>query len=189
MMQKWLPLDLVLEFEPLAESLGVSEVARSKRGFLTAYKEARGPKGLSEEWANKRDAFIARHMAQVEQNDEPLWEKDGLPTRRHLALIMWAYSPVGEEELETFLDDAAKALEGLRGLSAKEERICRYIRGRKGRPGQHSTVEFEVEGADGTAIYKFGIDSPWIFEKIDKQAYRSCWNALRTAESAGWPID
>jgi hypothetical protein len=31
-------------------------------------------------------------MAQVKAHGEPLW-KDGVPTRRHLALIMWAYSP------------------------------------------------------------------------------------------------
>lgn len=43
-------------------------------------------------WADKRDAFVTRHMAQVKAHGEPLW-KDGLPTRRHLALIMWAYSP------------------------------------------------------------------------------------------------
>jgi hypothetical protein len=32
-------------------------------------------------------------MAQVEARKEPLFDKNGWPTRRHLALIMWAYSP------------------------------------------------------------------------------------------------
>ena len=72
---------------------GVSEVARSPRGFLTAYKKAGGKaSALSDSWKAKREAFIARHMAQVKQNNEPLM-KDGKPTRRHLALIAWAYSP------------------------------------------------------------------------------------------------
>jgi hypothetical protein len=36
-------------------------------------------------------------MAQLEDNREALFNKKGLPTRRHLALIMWAYSPVPKQ--------------------------------------------------------------------------------------------
>jgi hypothetical protein len=60
---------------------------------MTAYRRAGGdPNRLSEHWARKRDNFVSRHMAQVKAHGEPLWQ-DGVPTRRHLALIMWAYSP------------------------------------------------------------------------------------------------
>jgi hypothetical protein len=92
----FLPLDVVRRFEPIAAARRVSEVARSPRGFLSAYKKARGnPAHLPLEWHQKRRAFIARHMAQVKMRREPLYDRYGEPTRRALALIMWAYFPGG----------------------------------------------------------------------------------------------
>jgi hypothetical protein len=89
----WLRLDVIELLEPLAKELGVSEVARSKKGFMGAYRKAGGdPDRLSDWWIDRRNNFNARHMAQVKKRGEALW-KDGYPTRRHLALIMWAYSP------------------------------------------------------------------------------------------------
>lgn len=89
----WLAIGLVKQYEPIAKSRNVSEVARSSRGFLTQYKKAKGnPNAVSDEWAAKREAFIARHIGYVKKNGEKLWDDKG-PTRRHLALIMWAYSP------------------------------------------------------------------------------------------------
>jgi hypothetical protein len=89
----FLSLELIEAFEPMADDLGVSEVARSRNGFLGAYRRADGdPDALDDAWVAKREAFLKRHLAQVAIHDEPLWE-DGQPTRRHLALIMWAYSP------------------------------------------------------------------------------------------------
>jgi hypothetical protein len=88
-----LSLSTVERFVPLAARLGVSEVARGPRGFVQAYRRAGGNLDrMSPEWVAKREAFIERHMAQVQMRGEKLF-KDGLPTRRHLALIMWAYSP------------------------------------------------------------------------------------------------
>ena len=73
-------LQEILPYEPDMKKLGVSIVARSPRGFLTAYKRGQ----LTDDWLRKRDAFIKRHMAQYRKN----------PTvRRHLALIAWAYDP------------------------------------------------------------------------------------------------
>ena len=89
----WLPLSTVKKFEPLAKRSGVSKVARGPGGFLPAYKRAKGLKSaIGEKWRKKRNAFISRHMAQVKKDGERLWA-DGMPTRRHLALIMWGYSP------------------------------------------------------------------------------------------------
>lgn len=49
---------------------------------------------LSASWMARREAFIARHMAQLVSNDESLYDKkDGMPARRHLALVAWAFSP------------------------------------------------------------------------------------------------
>ena len=90
---RWLSARSIQRWKPLAKKLGVSQVARSGRGFMSAYARA-GYKAskLPEKWKRKRDAFIKRHMAQVKKRREPLW-KAGKPTRRHLALMMWAYSP------------------------------------------------------------------------------------------------
>lgn len=90
---RFLPLRQVERFVPLMQERGVSEVARSPRGFLTAYRRAGGPGNLPPDWLQRREAFIARHEAQVRRRGEPLYERDGSPTRRHLALIAWAYSP------------------------------------------------------------------------------------------------
>jgi hypothetical protein len=92
-MRKFLSLRIVEKYVPSMERLGVSEVARSPRGFLTAYRKAKGKKeNLTADWWQRREAFIARHEAQRRMRLEPLYS-NGLPTRRHLALIAWAYSP------------------------------------------------------------------------------------------------
>lgn len=91
MTHRFLSLARIRQYEPLARRQKVSVVARSPRGFLTAYKRAGGRSAaLSDEWKRKREAFIARHMAQLKGERKFV---GGKPTRRHLALIMWAYSP------------------------------------------------------------------------------------------------
>lgn len=93
MPHRFLPLSTIARYEKQARQRNVSEVARGPAGFLPVYKRAGTPARVPPYWRKKREAFIARHMAQVEQRNEPLWELDGRPSRRHLALIMWAYSP------------------------------------------------------------------------------------------------
>ena len=84
---KYQPLKLseVRKYEPEMKRLGVSKVARSPRGFLTAYKRWwRLAWDTRDRWMRKREAFIARHLAQYKEN----------PTRRRwLALVAWAYRP------------------------------------------------------------------------------------------------
>lgn len=79
-------------WEAEAKKRGVSKVARSQRGFMRAYQRAGSFAKLSDAWKKKRRGFIARHMAQA--GDEDLW-KNGKPSRRALALLMWAYMPPG----------------------------------------------------------------------------------------------
>lgn len=81
----WMSLSSVLRYVPEMQRLGVSEVARSQRGFLTQYKKAKGSwRNLSEYWQRRRMNFVKRHLAQYNPN----------PTYRHyLALIAWAYMP------------------------------------------------------------------------------------------------
>jgi hypothetical protein len=89
----YLDLAVVEAYVGRMRRAGVSKVARGRGGFLPAYRRAGGdPAKLSAAWRQKRDAFIARHLAQARVNGEKLTRVDG-PSRRHLALIAWAYSP------------------------------------------------------------------------------------------------
>lgn len=96
----WLSLPVTEAAARAAASRGVSAVARAPGGFLPAYRKAGGvPARMQtlrhssgQSWSSRRDGFIARHMAQA----DVLWEWVGgeeRPTRRHLALAVWAYSP------------------------------------------------------------------------------------------------
>lgn len=79
-----LSLKTISKYEPEMKRLGVSKVARSSRGFLTAYKRAGSPDKLSDDWKKKRSAFVARHGTQYKKH----------PTRRRrLALIAWGHDP------------------------------------------------------------------------------------------------
>lgn len=84
-------------YEREAEAEGVSLTARSGKGFMREYERAGSasamknrplPRGVTggATWGQKRDAFVARHLAQYQAH----------PTRRRfLALVMWAYAPPG----------------------------------------------------------------------------------------------
>jgi hypothetical protein len=81
---KYMTLSSIKKLEPDMRKLKVSEVARSPRGFLTAYKQAQcNPDNLSEAWKIKRHGFIRRHKAQLKSGER----------RRTLALQAWAYNP------------------------------------------------------------------------------------------------
>ncbi len=106
---KYQKINTVNAMIPLIESMNVSAIARSKRGFLRAYKRLKTPAkmklaqapGSLQSWDQKRNAFLKRQIAQAKSNGESWWE-DGLPTRRHLALIAWAYTPT-PSRLQKFL--------------------------------------------------------------------------------------
>lgn len=101
----FLDLDFVLTAEPYAAARGVSEVARATGGFMRIYESVDGDADALESlpveptvedgqtWMQKRNGFVSRHMRQIEERGEPLFDDDGEPTRRHWSLVMWAYSP------------------------------------------------------------------------------------------------
>ena len=109
--RNWMSLRDVLRSVPAMKKQKVSEVARgvkkstrTREGFIQAYKAVNGsiPKmktrktGQGEQtWAKRRDEFVARHLKQMRQNDtySTGWKPNGEPTRRHLGLIAWAYTP------------------------------------------------------------------------------------------------
>ena len=78
-MYPMLSLNYIKKFIPYAQQNNVSEVARSKRGFLTAYMNGQ----LTEDWLHKRENFIKRHLAQYKRGE----------MRRRVAMIMWAFDP------------------------------------------------------------------------------------------------
>ena len=122
----YVPLDLALEFEPLAAIRGVSEVARGERpssqsdgGFFETSKSVDGsierlrempirksqPDGQT--WWQRRANFCKRHRAQMLSKGEPLIETKGrfkgTPRRRELGMIMWQCSNLSRQQLQDML--------------------------------------------------------------------------------------
>jgi len=86
-------IEVVEAMLPTIEEAGVSEVARGRDGFLTAYRRLRTPMRMAIEpvpghatqmWAQRRGSFIARTLPAYLAN----------PThRRALSLVAWAFLP------------------------------------------------------------------------------------------------
>ena len=86
-------LEEVEDHIPEMKKLGVSHVARSKQGFIQAYRDANGKlEDLPDEWKLKRLLFIRRSY--------PQFMNKQYTRRRGLSLIAWAYLP--EKELPEF---------------------------------------------------------------------------------------
>ena len=89
---EWMPVEQVESMIPTLIEHGVSEVARSPRGFIRAYAHYRTPERMEMEfvpgeritWAQKRELFIRRTLAAYKKNPS---------FRRALALMAWAYMP------------------------------------------------------------------------------------------------
>ena len=121
----WLSLEAVEAAIPAMEATGTSEVARgvnpstqTDMGFIEAYrlaasasartkkkkkkKKKTAPEIMAEmkattnkTWADRRQQFISRHLAQMRSSDTHRsgFRPDGTPTKRMLGLIAWAYIP------------------------------------------------------------------------------------------------
>jgi hypothetical protein len=112
----FLPLSIIKKYEKIAEEYGVSEVARgikpSKKtdeGFLEVYKRVKNPYKLQyiltkennyigQDYCSFRNTFIKSRLGQIKAAKTPLFYSSGkykgLPTKQHIILIMYAYSPV-----------------------------------------------------------------------------------------------
>lgn len=82
----------VKKFLPEMKKRGVSKVAR-KNGFTKIYLSGENPKLImatkNQSWDEKRHNFLKRQLA----SNNRLFDANGNPSRFHLALIAWAYSP------------------------------------------------------------------------------------------------
>jgi hypothetical protein len=99
-----LPLACIQKHEPWLRRKNVSRVARSPRGFLTAYKKAGGKlSNMSPEWQRKRRNFLKRHLAQVRSNREPPSESGTVDPESggfdRLGILSWQGVP-GSEPLD-----------------------------------------------------------------------------------------
>ena len=107
------------------KDLGVSEVARSRRGFLHRFMAMDGDweslgtdRHSGQDWQDRQRNFVARHWTQIRERKEPLWtthKGERIPTRHHLALIAWAWTP----DIEAY----RKWLKGLEAQPSKAERL------------------------------------------------------------------
>ena len=91
----WITYAEAHKYEDEAKEQNVSKVARSARGFMRAYEKdntktklekIKVPKFPKQNWRQRRNAFVARHLMQYNKKPTP---------RRWLALVMWAYKPPG----------------------------------------------------------------------------------------------
>lgn len=74
----------VLRYLDEAAREKVSVVARGSGGFIRQLRRYGAVADMPVRWQRKRNAFIARHLAQYNSNRT---------RRRKLALYMWAYDP------------------------------------------------------------------------------------------------
>lgn len=102
----FLPVATVLALVPLAREVGVSKDPRLRGGFVTAYIAAGSHETLGEYWKARRTKAIGRFLA---EDEGPMWQ-GGVPTRRHLTLVMWGYSPT-PERLEAFVRSTSERAE------------------------------------------------------------------------------
>lgn len=100
----------VTKLLPLIDSEGVSLVSRgfmpsnqTQGGFLGAYYKGKLSQMATQNqtWLQRRNNFIKRHWRQGRK----LFKPDGTPTRLHLALVSWGYSPE-PKKLNAFIKKA-----------------------------------------------------------------------------------
>ena len=106
-LDQWLSLAEVECALPAMRQANAARVARGDAqssvtgpGFLPNYRKAKGSRARmktmqarpGESWAKRRDDFVRRHMAQARKNGERLFDR-GIPSKRMLGLIAWAYVP------------------------------------------------------------------------------------------------
>ena len=107
---EYLDLGVIKKYEPLAKKYDISRVARgldkptkSDYGFLVIYKKygkAKMPfipifknKPEKGDYDILREKYINARLGQMKKMKIPLYDKDNLPTKHHLTLIMNGDSP------------------------------------------------------------------------------------------------
>lgn len=90
----FLPLRFVERWVVAAREENVAEARKGSGSFLAAYRRAKGrPERLTENWHEARERFLKKEIAAIKLSGEHLFDRKGRPTRRHLSMILWAFSP------------------------------------------------------------------------------------------------
>ena len=115
----FLNLHVVNKYEKMAEYYNISRKARglekpttSDKGFLVVYREVKGNSNAlktipvkankpdGDNWYNKRESQVKAKYGQMKKMGIKLFHEDGklkgLPTKMHVNMIMWAFSPQPE---------------------------------------------------------------------------------------------
>lgn len=126
---KFLKIDLIKKFYPLANKYKVAEVCRgikkaktTDKGFLEVYSKVekqddlknipvRKDKPDGANWYKTRENRLKAKIGQMKRQKIDYFHKSGkmkgLPTKMHVILIMWAYSPY-EKKLNELLNKELK---------------------------------------------------------------------------------
>lgn len=97
--RSYLPLATVELLLPLKKQYKIEDTQADS--FLDAYRSVKGDyknlrtvaSGENEPtWDIVRNTELRKLLTNIEENDPDLW-KDDLPTKEHVELILWAYSP------------------------------------------------------------------------------------------------
>ena len=110
----FLPYNLVHKYEKLADYYNISRGARglekpvtSDEGFVRVYERVKKSKDLEKipvkkakpqgaNWLQTRNNRVRAKLGQLMKMKIPWFDKNGLPTKMHTILIMWAFSPSPE---------------------------------------------------------------------------------------------
>ena len=133
----------VLRAIPAMERDGVSKVARGKQestqtreGFVEAYIATNGSinamtkrltgRNNHESWSDRRDQFVSRHLEQMRKGDtyNNGWLPNGEPTRRHLGLMAWAYTPSPKQNSKV----AQNSVERLEKVCIESSTTATFVR-------------------------------------------------------------
>jgi hypothetical protein len=116
----FLNLNLIDKYEKMAEYYNISRKARglekpttSDKGFLVVYRDVKGNQNAlktipvkankpdGDNWYNKRESQVKAKYGQMKKMGIKLFHEDGklkgLPTKMHVNMIMWAFSPEPEK--------------------------------------------------------------------------------------------
>lgn len=111
----FLSYKIVHSIEPLAEYYNISRGARgldkpttSDEGFVRVYEKIKEPKNLENipikksnpkgaNWLQNRNNRVRAKLGQMIKMNIPWFDKNGVPTKMHTILIMWAFSPFPKE--------------------------------------------------------------------------------------------
>ena len=111
----FLSKELIKKFEPLAEKYNISRKARgldkpttTNKGFQPVFFSVSSPKKLKDcpvrknkpdglNWWKARENRVKAKLGQMKSMNLPFFDENGIPTKMHTILIMWAYSPYPEK--------------------------------------------------------------------------------------------